>query len=79
MYAESEYDNSYERMRLALSSRRAAEGWRFRHHKSRESRMLSAAWMGVRELVRRCRTDFLVSCQNVTSSDRNREYAGASK
>ena len=53
VYGDIEYDNTYELGRLSQASRKAAGGWRFRHHRSWESRMLSAVWAGVTELVRK--------------------------
>ena len=51
MYLDIEYDNNHERMRLGQASSRAVEGWRFRHHKGVASRILIAAWAGVKGLV----------------------------
>jgi hypothetical protein len=51
MYQDIVYDNDYERIRLAQASRRAAQGWRFRHHKDAASRVLSVAWAGVKGLI----------------------------
>jgi hypothetical protein len=40
-----------EVLEMARAGRKAAEGWRYRHHRGAASRMLSAAWAGLKGLA----------------------------
>ena len=51
MYGDIVYHIDEQRVLLAQSSQRAADGWRFRNHKGLASRIVSAAWAGMKQIV----------------------------
>ena len=56
MYGDLIIDNDVAKLKMARADHEAAQGWRFRHHKGVASRILSAAWAGVKGLARRALT-----------------------
>ena len=52
-YADLMVHYDAAKLEMAQIDRKAAEGWRFRHHKGAASRILSAAWAGLKGLARR--------------------------
>jgi hypothetical protein len=51
MFGDFMLDNDYLMLEMAQADRRAAEAWRFRHHKGLGSRILSAAWAWAKRVV----------------------------
>ena len=51
VYTDLDNHNYAEVLEMARADRKAAEGWRFRHHRGAASRALSVAWVGLKELL----------------------------
>ena len=53
MYTNPDLENDFARFEQERLDRKAAEGWRFRHFKSRESQVLTAIVTNVLQLFLR--------------------------
>jgi hypothetical protein len=51
MYVDLDSHNDAAKLEMAQADRKAAAGWRYRHHRGAASRVLSAAWSGVKGIV----------------------------
>ena len=51
MYADLDSHNDAARLAMGRLDRQVAQVWRYRHHRSAASRMLSAAWAGIQGIV----------------------------